>query len=112
MVTTTSSGAERAHPLPGWKREWLFWRWMTRPANTYTYEMMRQLDAAILQGRDGMKVFSDRAARRRREDFLCRASIPYAHQRLTRSSSTISACTANETLFASRTDAQAGRLRD
>ncbi len=63
------------------------------PANTYTHEMMRQLDEAILQRalREGR--LRHRPPRRRRQVLLRRRQHQHARSRPTRTSSTTSACT-------------------
>ena len=63
------------------------------PANTYTYEMMRQLDEAILKARFDDDVARHRPARQGREVLLRRREHRDAQRRRPRASSTSSACT-------------------
>ena len=63
------------------------------PANTYTHEMMRELDECILQARFDENVHVIVLTRRRREVLLRRREHQHAEEPRIRRSNTSSACT-------------------
>ena len=83
-------------------------RWTIRRPTPTRYEMMRQLDDAILRGALRRRRARDRAARRRREVLLRRRRTSACSTRSTPSFKYYFCLHANETLLAPRADAQAG----